>query len=102
VHLAAAEHDDRLRGRQKPGGKVAKRIALGVTGRRGVGWPSGRGAPAAHSAPTGGASRVGGLVYAGGKLLAGCCRAVRLSRRPAGCCAQGPGRVVPGTLSDPS
>ena len=101
MHLAAAERDDRLSGRQKPGGKVATRSRVVLQAAQAQADLAGE--ERLRCTPLGaGAARRGGLGAAGGELLAVCRRVRLLSRRSVPRGTQGPGRVVPGTPSDPS
>ena len=100
MHLAAAERDDRLSSRQKPGGKVATRSRVVLQAAAVL--ADSMGEERLRCTPLAGVARRGGLADAGDELLAVRCRALRLSRRAVPRGTQGPGRVVPGTPSDPS
>jgi len=102
VHLAAAERDDRLSSRQKPGGKVATRSRVVLQAAVALADLAGeerlRRTPAfARERPDAVDSR---LPAANCSQFAVAPR--RLPRRAVSRCARGPSRVVPGTPSDPS
>ena len=68
MHLAAAERDDRLSGRQKPGGKVATRSRVVLQAAWALADSAGE--ERLRCTPLAGVARRGGLADAGDELLA--------------------------------
>ena len=68
MHLAAAEHGDRLSGRHKPGGKVATRLRVVLQAVEASADSAGEERP--RCTPCAGVTRRGGLADAGDELRA--------------------------------
>ena len=100
MHLAVAERDDRPARRQKPRGKVACASATGVIGRGGVEGRAERGAPAVHTEKRESPDVVGRSGPAANCSQVAVAHEAVARRGATG--TEGPGRVVPGTPSDPS